>query len=47
MAINDSERDDIFQSHSNEQVYLYFGNLPPGYRGGASRFALITINDVD
>ena len=47
VAINDSERDHIFQSHANEQVLLYFGNLPPGYRGGASRFALITINDDD
>ena len=47
MAINDSERDHIFQSHATEQVFLYFGNLPPGYRGGASRFALITINDDD
>ena len=47
VAINDSERDWIFQSHSDEQVFLYFGNLPPGYRGGASRFALITINDDD
>ena len=34
VAINDSERDHIFQSHANEQVLLYFGNLPPGYRGG-------------
>ena len=47
VAINDSERDHIFPSHANEQVLLYFGNLPPGYRGGASRFALITINDND
>ena len=47
VAINDSERDYIFRSHSDEQVFLYFGNLPPGYRGGASRFALITINDDD
>ena len=47
VAIDDSERDHRSQSHSDEQVFLYFGNLPPGYRGGANRFALITINDDD
>ena len=34
VAIDDSVRDHRFQSHANEQVLLYFGNLPPGYRGG-------------